>query len=291
MVSSLNLAVLVAASTLAVGIAKPLQLSSGIFYSPGRHSQVTKTVIAEDLSLLAQHFSSIRTNSAKFNDISAIAMAASANLRIGVIVSMGVPWFIDSEIQAVCDGVAQYPQTVEAVYVGSESLKNGDIGMYTADQIIGYINEVKKCVKGKVPVGSILRANEWLHVDTADAVAKASDLVGCNIYPFFTPGTEPPIKKLESQWGEMLKKFGHKVRLTKTDWPHMGEKFDDNVPSKNTMQQYFDDYRTTWSSYGKNQSYYFRAFDATEISGARYEIFTGLFDTNGVPNIQLPITP
>ncbi|CAH0491903.1 unnamed protein product [Peronospora farinosa] len=266
MVSSLNLAVLVAASTLAVGIAKPLQLSSGIFYDPARHSQVNTTVIAEDLSLVAQHFSSIRTYSAKFNDISAIAMAASANLRIAVGVSMGVPWFIDSEIQAVCDGVAQYPQTVEAVYVGSESLKNGDIGMYTADQIIGYINEVKK-------------------------MPKASDLVGCNIYPFFTPGTEPPIKKLESQWGEMVKKFGDKVRLTKTDWPHMGEKVDDNVPSKNTMQQYFDDYRTTWSSYGKNQSYYFRAFDSTEISGARYEIFTGLFDINGVPNIQLPITP
>ena len=290
MVSSLNLAVLVTASTFVVGISTPLRLPSGIFYTPERHLDITDTAVAEDLSLVAQHFSSIRTYSSRFDGMSAIAMAYSANLKIAVGVSLDVPWLVVDEINAVCEGVAKYPTTVEAVYVGNEILESGNIGMLTADEIIVHINKVKQCVGGKVPVGTVLRINEWLQADTAEALANACDLVGSNIYPFFTLTSDSPINKLNYQWGEMVAKFGpEKVRLTKTSWPHKGQDYHDNVPSTETMQQFFDDYRTKWSSNSKNQSYWFMAFDSAEWSAAGYEMYSGVFDLDRSPNIQLPV--
>ncbi|DAZ99548.1 TPA: hypothetical protein N0F65_005420 [Lagenidium giganteum] len=261
-------------------------LNSGVCYSPWHHGSINEEELQKDYTQIKQYFSSIRTFHARFNGVNVIDSCAKAGLRVAVGVMMKERGDVEKEIAAVCEGVSRNRGTVEAVYVGNENLKPA--GEYSADELAGYITKVKACV-GDVKVGTVQRMNEWLDAPGIEQVASACDVIGANIYPFFTPGDKSPFEKFQDQWKQINDKYpGGKPRVTETGWPRNGSQSPSGMkPSKGTMQTFFNEY-SKWAE-SNPQSYYFMMYDSTSAyGGGDYETSFGIADKGGEMQITFP---
>ncbi|CAH0478261.1 unnamed protein product [Peronospora belbahrii] len=179
--------------------------SVGVCYVPWRLQSITWETLQADMSQISKYFKHIRTFELSFGDYNAIDVAAAANLYIDPTVQLGNPAKIDSEINAFCEGYKRNRWAVKTVYVGNENLRNGGFGQYTVNELLGYIQRVRNCVDpSQTSVGTVQRITEWVTAPDAMILASNCDVIGVNIYPFFTISQETSIQKLQSQWNSMI---------------------------------------------------------------------------------------
>ncbi|KAF4028024.1 hypothetical protein GN244_ATG20318 [Phytophthora infestans] len=254
----------------------------GVCFAPWHHDTVTSDVLATDMAQIAEYFTafrSFRRNTAVLTSLR--RRPTQVSKWPWVYVQLTDSSAIASEIQAVCDGYSSYPDAIEAV-----DLVSGDYGSFSADTLTGYISQVKECTSNAVPVGSVQRINEWLNADDASTLAAACDVIGVNIYPFFTQGDSTSVSKLETQWAQMLAAGYDEstMHVTETGWPYEGDDYEGNSPSYDGMQQYLDDW-ATWSS-SVQSSYWFMMYDTTtSYTGANYETHFGIFGDDMVAHV------
>lgn len=266
--------------------------ASGVCYSPWHHGGVNKDIVQKDLQQVKQYFSGVRTFHAEFSGVNAVDAAASAGLKISVGIMMSDKNKVQSEIEAACAGAIRNPGSVDAIYVGNENLKNGGFGQYEASELVGFIQQVKQKLAGTaaagVKVGTVQRMTEWKECAAAKQVAAASDVIGVNIYPFFSAGPQTPWQKFEAQWGSLTSMYpSDKLRMTESGWPRAGSAFQGNQPSKENAQKFFDSY-VAWSK-TQPQSYYFMMYDLKDgAGGPDYEKYFGLADVSGALQITIP---
>ncbi|GAB9475842.1 hypothetical protein Gpo141_00012920 [Globisporangium polare] len=288
MITPKYMGALAVAAVLATSSAAAGALSTGVCYSPWHHDSVTTDIVQKDFAQIKTYFSGVRTYHASFSGLNVIDEAAKAGVKVAVGIQMSDASKIQSEISAACEGAKRNPNSVEAIYVGNENLKNGDFGTFSGSELAGYITQLKTCISnGSIKIGSVQRINEWISASDAAALAAASDVMGVNIYPFFTQSTKTPIERLTDQWKEINDKYpGGKVHITETGWPRAGStQVSGNAPSKEIATSFLKDY----ANWAKSQptSYWFMMYD-TKGNTPDYENYFGLADTSGVVQLEIP---
>ena len=165
----------------------------------------------------------------------------------------------------------------DIIAVGNEVLLREDL---SEDQIIDYINRVKKEVPG-IPVGYVDAYYEFtLHPKISDAC----DVILANCYPFWEGYPfEHSLLYLKDMYHRAVKAGnGKKVIIAETGWPNLGSAERAAKPSyENAIKYFINAYQ--WASEEDIEIFYFSSFDETWKIAAEGDVgaFWGLWDQNG----------
>jgi exo-beta-1,3-glucanase (GH17 family) len=166
---------------------------------------------------------------------------------------------------------------VDLAVIGNEQVH---IKSMTSPQLIGYINEAKAAIGGKVPVATVEPDKELL---AHPEIMQACDVVLANIPPI-SYGIPPDqaldyIQKTYAQLSSMS--GGHEVRIGETEWPSGGDR--PLVAGKpfvgpQIAATYFTQVET-WARQNNVGVFYFEAFDEPWLGqfdsvGSHWGIFT-----------------
>ena len=146
---------------------------------------------------------------------------------------------------------------VDLAVVGNEVLDT-DNGV-TAATLIGYIEQVKKAAKGRVPVTSAATPGVW----TANpALLSAVDVVGLNVYPFWEKvSIDDALASFTATYSAIKAAAGSKqVVITETGWPSEGGTYGAAVCSVQNAQRYLDDV-SAYTLEREIPLFYFEAYD------------------------------
>jgi len=192
--------------------------------------------ILEDALLIRRHFRQVRTFYSSYFSLPVLPIFVQAGLKVvlGVFMYPEEPSWTEAEKQTAIQSAIAYPEETLAIYVGNENVF--PYKTYTVDMLLGHMKDVREGVReglagseggregGRVPlVGTVQRLTEWMiEGEEMDRLAEGSDLLGVNLYPYFSIDGED----LETQWQKMVKRYPqhtHKIRMTETGWPSAGK--------------------------------------------------------------------
>jgi len=165
---------------------------------------------------------------------------------------------------------------VDTAVVGNEALMRGDL---SAQEVIGYIEEVKKALPG-IPVGYVDAYYKFLE---HPEVVEACDVVLVNCYPFWEGCHIDDASRYLAQMHAVTKQIAvnKPVIISETGWPNQGDKMEGAVPSDENAMKYFIS-ASNLSQKSNIPLFYFSSFDESwkvhheGDVGARW----GLWNTN-----------
>lgn len=210
--------------------------------------------------------------------------------KLGFKVAAGA--WIGNDVEASKKEVAELIKQIKAkqvdlAIVGNEVIEN-QISVSQAE-LIDYINQVKKAAKGSIPVTTAATSNIWI---ACPALAKAVDVIGLNVYPFWAETEiDSALQDFQATYSAVKKKAGGKqIVITETGWPTDGGQNGDAVASLNNAQQYMDEI-TDYAREEKIPLFCFEAFDEEWKSNYEGEFGAhwGIFDADG--NAKLTLQP
>ncbi|DBA01838.1 TPA: hypothetical protein N0F65_002954 [Lagenidium giganteum] len=179
-----------------------------------------QSAMDNDFKIVSQHFTHVRTFYSQYYG----RRCRGIKLYLGVFMT----WdgWQSAEVNAAVKAARDYPGTVEAILVGNETLQ-----AFGATRILELVTQIKTGLGNlttNVKFGTVQHISEYVDrsfdAQTAQ-LNKALDILGVNIYPFFSAyDPKHPTAELQRQWDSMKAKLPvSKMRLTETGFPTQGE--------------------------------------------------------------------
>ncbi len=165
---------------------------------------------------------------------------------------------------------------VDVAAVGNEVMYRGDL---TEDQLINYINRVKKALPN-IPVGYVDAYYEFSH---RPRITEVCDVILTNCYPYWEGCP------IEHSLNHMISMFnsakaagqGKRVIITETGWPSQGGFLKGAIASDENAIRYFIQ-TMNWCKQNDIEIFYFSSFDESWKVGPEGEVgaYWGLWDKN-----------
>lgn len=186
----------------------------------------TREEIAADLALLAGKVKSIRTYGVggTLADIPELARGHRMNVALGAWLTANQEEN-DREIATLIE-VTRKHKNVARVFVGNEVLLRGDL---TAEQLVGYLDRVRKALK--VPVSTGEPWHVWLKYPE---LAAHVDYLGAHFLPYWEGvDLEEAVQHVADKVGELRAAFpGLPLVLAEVGWPSNGRTWRSAVASQ-----------------------------------------------------------
>lgn len=209
-------------------------LNGDFVLTPGR--------IQTDLALLAQDFETIRTYSVTgLEEVPQVARQNGLKLYLGAWVSRD-PIGTQKELDALVSLARANPDVVKGLIIGNETLLRGEV---TADQLIGYIRQVKQ----QLPDLPITYADVWEYWLKNPQLVKEVDFVTIHILPYWE---DDPINvhhaiehlaNVRQEVEQLLSTAGAKPLLIgETGWPSQGRWREEAIPSRTHQAQFMREF-------------------------------------------------
>lgn len=246
------------------------QIFDGLNYTPQGvlypKCEVTAKDVVLDLLSISNVTNKIKTSGVQCKQVRYIIEAIEM-FNIDLKVSVGVlitdnDDFNNQQIEEVEYLIDNYPsKSVESIFVGNEVLKRNITDETT---LIQYIERLKQKISEKKI--NILVGTSELGGIISKKIIEASDVIGANIYPFFTgqvvqTSADWVFDYQENELNNLIKDYPNKsIVITEVGWPYMGGKHKKAVAGPKHYQRFMSDF--ICKSREKNIHYfYFGAFD------------------------------
>ncbi|MFV3305687.1 glycosyl hydrolase family 17 protein [Pseudomonas sp. NY15181] len=181
-----------------------------------------------DLALLATRFDCVRTYSMTgLEGIPALARKHGLKLMLGAWVNAN-PVDTDSEVAALIKAANQYPDVVQAVIVGNETLLRKEV---TARYLAGLIRHVKSQVHQPVTYADV-----WEFWHRHPEIAPAVDFVTIHLLPYWEDnpsGIDDALAHVAQIREDFGREFAPKdILIGETGWPSEGRQRETALPSR-----------------------------------------------------------
>ncbi len=164
---------------------------------------------------------------------------------------------------------------VDIAAVGNEVMYRKDL---TEDQLLAFIDKVKKALPSTIPVGYVDAYYEFEH---RPRITNACDVLLANCYPYWEGcHCDYSLLYIKDMFNKAVRAGnGKKVIISETGWPSQGTSLRAAAPSDENFMKYFINIQK-WSKEESIDIHYFSSFDESWKVGAEGDVgaYWGLWD-------------